>query len=256
MALCAPGRARVLGPTYAEHARTAALAGHTVEEGRAPEELRGADLAIVVNPNNPDGRLFSHGTLIDLADDLERKGGLLVVDEAFMDAAPKGASLAAETGRRNVVVLRSFGKFFGLAGVRLGFALAHPDVAKALATYFGPWAVSGPALELGLSALGDARWHDATRRRLADDARRLDTILAGAGLKVEGGTTLFRFAAHPRAGGLAAWLGARGILVRTFSWRDTALRFGLPGTEAEWRRLEAATAGWRNATEHMEDNAA
>ncbi len=256
MALRAPGRARVLGPTYAEHARAAALAGHRVEEVAEPDALRDADLASVVNPNNPDGRLMSREALIDLADALDHRGGLLVVDEAFMDAMADGPTLAADVERPNLVVLRSFGKFFGLAGVRLGFALAHPEIARRLADGLAPWAVSGPALELGLRALGDAGWQDATRRRLAEDAQRLDAILAGACLAVQGGTTLFRFATHPRARDLAAWLGARGILVRTFSWSDIVMRFGLPGTEGEWRRLEAALDAWRSANLRMEDTAA
>lgn len=256
MALRPPGRALVLGPTYAEHARAAAIAGHAVEEVAEPDALRVADLAIVVNPNNPDGRLLSHGALIDLADDLGRRGGLLVVDEAFMDVMADGPTFAADVERPNLVVLRSFGKFFGLAGVRLGFALANPQTATGLAAEFGPWAVSGPAQELGLAALGDRGWQDAARGRLADDTRRLDSVLGGAGLPVRGGTPLFRFVDDRQARGFADWLGARGILVRTFSWRATALRIGLPGSEAEWQRLETAAAEWREAAMHEKEDAA
>src|SRR5205085_6076826 len=128
--LARPGRAAVLGPTYAEHARVAALAGHAVHAVTAIDELAGADLAVVVNPNNPDGRLVGRDALQGLADRLAP--GLLVVDEAFMDVGPSDASLAAEVTRPNLVVLRSFGKFFGLAGVRLGFALASADIAARL----------------------------------------------------------------------------------------------------------------------------
>jgi cobalamin biosynthetic protein CobC len=211
---------------------------------------------VVVNPNNPDGRLLGRADLVGLADDLDRRGGLLVVDEAFMDVVPDGPSLAAETGRRNVVVLRSFGKFFGLAGIRLGFALAHPETAAWLAGDLGPWAVSGPALELGLAGLADRDWQHLARERLAEDARRLDSLLAGAGLTVRGGTALFRFAVYPDAAGFAAWLGARGILVRTFSWSATALRVGIPGAESEWLRLEEAASQWRDSIARREDNAA
>src|SRR5262249_38750118 len=154
--LAQPGRAAVLGPTYAEHARVAALAGHAVREVTALDELAGADLAVVVNPNNPDGRLLRHDALLDLADRLAP--GLGVVDEAFMDVAPPDASLAPEVARPNLVVLRSFGKFFGLAGVRLGFALASPAIASQLRAALGPWAVSGPALAIGTVALADAAW--------------------------------------------------------------------------------------------------
>lgn len=255
MALRAPGRALVLGPTYAEHARAAALVGHSVEEATDPHALREADLAIVVNPNNPDGRLLSREAILDIADALVRRGGMLVVDEAFMDVMTGGPTLAADVAHPGIVVLRSFGKFFGLAGVRLGFALAHPQVAARLAAGFGPWAVSGPALELGIRALADRDWQDATRARLAAEAGRLDALLEQAGMAVAGGTTLYRFLMHPQAGAFANWLGARGILVRTFSWNTDALRLGLPGSEPEWQRLEEAVVGWRAAT-LRKDNAA
>ena len=220
------GRAAVLSPTFEEHARVAALAGHTVREVAAPHELAEAELAIVVNPNNPDGRLVARETLLALADALAP--GLLVVDEAFMDAsAEPAASLAADVGCRNLVVLRSFGKFFGLAGLRLGFVLAAPEIAARLAATLGPWAVSGPALAAGAVAL-------------ADTARRLDTLLIAAGLEVAGGTTLFRLVRTPSAADLFDRLGRAGILVRRFARRPSWLRFGLPGSETEWQRLASA----------------
>src|SRR5690606_7891628 len=122
--LVKPGRAAILGPTYAEHARAAALAGHAVTEVRDFPALVEADLAVVVNPNNPDGRVVSRADLLALAEGLRRRGGLLVVDEAFMDVGPREQSLSADVEAGGIVVLRSFGKFFGLAGVRLGFAVA------------------------------------------------------------------------------------------------------------------------------------
>ena len=108
-----------------------------------------------------------------LAGNLRAHGGLLVVDEAFMDAAPSGASLAADVSGGNIVVLRSFGKFFGLAGLRLGFALAAPKIAARLSAMLGPWAVSGPALAIGAKALADAAWIKKTRIRLEGRQRSL-----------------------------------------------------------------------------------
>ncbi|MSO80228.1 MAG: threonine-phosphate decarboxylase [Alphaproteobacteria bacterium] len=235
-ALRAPGRAAVLGPTYAEHARAAALAGHAVAEVERVDGLAGAGLAVVVNPNNPDGRLVPHADLLALAG----RAGLLVVDEAFMDVGPAGASLAGDVAGGGIVVLRSFGKFFGLAGLRLGFALATPDIAAALRARLGPWAVSGPALAIGAAALADTDWIAATRVRLAADAARLDGLLAAAGLAVAGGTALFRLVETPAAAALYERLGRQGILVRRFAERSDRLRFGLPGHEAAWRRLAAA----------------
>jgi cobalamin biosynthetic protein CobC len=251
--LVPPGRAVIVSPTYGEHARAAALAGHSVSEmsgvaaAREIAAPRGADLVIVTNPNNPDGRLLARDDLIALANDLRPRGGMLVVDEAFMDVGPPGASLAAEIARGNIIVLRSFGKFFGLAGLRLGFALAAPPSAARLAASLGPWAVSGPALAAGAKALADRAWIERTRRRLAKASRRLDGILMAANLDIVGGTTLYRLARTPAASALADHLGRAGILVRVFPEMGDWLRFGLPANELAWRRLQIAMAAFRDS---------
>jgi cobalamin biosynthesis protein CobC len=238
--LVAPGRAAILGPTYAEHARVAALVGHRVEEVGTFDALAGTDLAVVVNPNNPDGRLTSRLALLALAEVKRRRGGLVVVDEAFAEVGPPGLSAAAEVGRGNLVVLRSFGKFYGLAGLRLGFALATAPVAARLRVTLGPWPVAGPALAAGEAALADAGWAKTMRDVLARDAARLDGLLTGAGLEIAGGTSLFRLVHTPAAGMLADHLGRAGIVVRRFAEAPTSLRFGLPADEAAWQRLAAA----------------
>jgi cobalamin biosynthetic protein CobC len=141
---------------------------------------------------------------------------------------------------RNTVVLRSFGKFFGLAGLRLGFALAAPDIASRLDAALGPWAVAGPAIVIGAQALADQAWQIQTRKHLAAAATRLDTLLAGAGLEILGGTPLFRLTRCASAGALFKQLGRAGILVRRFAEDATWLRWGLPQNEAEWQRLSMA----------------
>lgn len=242
--LVKPGRAAILGPTYAEHARTAALAGHTATEVSDFAALADADIAVVVNPNNPDGRVVSRADLLAIAGTLRRRGGLLVVDEAFMDVGPQAESLCGDVGQGGIVVLRSFGKFFGLAGVRLGFAVASPDIAGRLDAEFGPWSVSGPALEYGIRALDDHDWHATTRLRLVSDAARLDGLLSAHGLTVHGGTSLFRYVLTTGAAALFDTLGEAGILVRNFAERSHALRFGSPDDEPAWGRLEMALAAW------------
>jgi cobalamin biosynthesis protein CobC len=241
--LVRPGRAAVLGPTYAEHIRAAALAGHRVEEVADLAQLRDVDLAVVVNPNNPDGRSLPRQALLACASGLPPPG-LLVVDEAFMDVGAGGTSLAPDVGRGNIVVLRSFGKFFGLAGLRLGFALAGPAIAARLRATLGPWVVAGPALAIGAAALSDRSWGETTRTRLAQAARRLDQVLAGAGLEIAGGTSLFRLVRTPAAPALFHHLGRAGILVRRFGDQATWLRFGLPASEPEWQRLAAVMAAF------------
>jgi cobalamin biosynthesis protein CobC len=239
-ALVPPGRAAVLGLTYSEHLRVARLVGHAVTEVADVEQLGDADLAIVVNPNNPDGRRLGKDVLLTLAKKLQLRGGLLMVDEAFVDVARAGASLGDEVACGNIVVLRSFGKFYGLAGLRLGFALAAPELAARLAAALGPWAVAGPALAIGEAALADRDWVKTTRTLLVRDAERLETLLRRAKLEIAGGTPLFLLARTPVASELFHQLGRAGILVRRFSEQPTWLRFGLPGGEDAWERLRRA----------------
>jgi len=240
--LVAPGRAAILGPTYAEHLRAASLAGHSAKEVSDVDQLRSADLAVIVNPNNPDGRIVPKAELLDLARDLRQRDGILVIDEAFADVVDSDISLAGDLDCGNVVVLRSFGKFFGLAGLRLGFALAEPHLATRLNALLGPWAVSGPAVFVGAKALADTAWKNRMLEHLADAARRLDGILAGSDLEIPGGTSLYRLTRSSGAQQLFNHLGHAGILVRRFAEYPTWLRWGLPDGEVAWQRLSAVLA--------------
>ena len=234
------GRVAILGFGYQEHPDIwrAAAADVTVTEDL--DALETADVAVVINPNNPDGRHVAAADLIQLAARLSRHGGTLVVDEAFAEAGTPDASLIPRLDAENVLVLRSFGKFFGLAGLRLGFAIGAPDLCAELHRNLGPWAVPGPAIAIGRRALADTQWQRAMRHRLAAEAARLDDFLASTGFTVRGGTTLFRLAEHPAAGDLFAKLGRAGILVRPFRQKPAWLRFGLPGDEPAWDRLARA----------------
>jgi cobalamin biosynthesis protein CobC len=242
--LLPPGRAAVLTPGYAEHARAATLAGHDVKAVSGLDDCGDAMLVIVANPNNPNGKLFARNDLLALAAQLRRRGGLLVIDEAFMDAAPPGLSLAADVAGGNTIVLRSFGKFFGLAGLRLGFVLAAPSLGRKFAAALGPWAVSGPAIAIGTQALADALWIEQTCARLDKSAQRLDAMLEDLALPLVGGTRLFRLVQTPAASALFQHLGEAGIWVRAFPENPNWLRFGLPGNEAAWKRLKAALVGF------------
>lgn len=239
-ALRPPGAARILGPTYAEHARAAALAGHAVREVPVLEALTPATVMTVVNPDNPTGRVLPFAVLEALAATQRATDGLLVVDEAFLDAAPDLPTALPLVPGGGVVVLRSFGKFHGLAGVRLGFAVAPEAIAARLEALLGPWCVAGPALHAGLAALADDAWAAAQREHLRAAAGRLDAVVAAAGLTVLGGTPLFRFVAAPP--GTGARLGRAGILVREFPHWPDRLRLGLPPDEAGLARLAAALA--------------
>jgi len=228
-------RVAILGPTYEEHEVCWERQGHAVTVVSTLEEAGRADIAVVVNPNNPTGRLLSPEALRALASSLS----LLVVDEAFIDLLPPEASLAGDVPARTIV-LRSFGKTYGLAGLRLGFAIAGPSLIDRIRDELGPWAVSGPALEIGRTALCDDRWLAATTARLAADQQRLDGILVAAGFKIVGGTSLFRLAHHPKARAMAVKLGQRGIHVRGFSKQPEWIRFGVPGNSEAFERLSKA----------------
>lgn len=234
--LAPPGRAAVLEPTYNEHGAALAEAGWAVTAEHTLDALAGHDVAVVVNPNNPDGRRHAPGALLDLRD----RVGLLVVDESFCDLSPD-MSLAAQAGSGGLVVLRSFGKFYGLAGLRLGFAIGDPDIAARIAARAGPWAVSGPAIAIGARALADTDWAIATRARLARDGDRLDRLAAAAGWRVVGGTDLFRLYDTSDAADAQARLARHAIWSRRFPFSDRWLRLGLPAPH-EWDRVAAALA--------------
>jgi cobalamin biosynthesis protein CobC len=235
-----PGAIGVLGPTYGGHAEAFAAAGAGVVEAASLDAFEDCDVAIVVNPNNPDGRVTSRADLMELHERLGRRRGLLIVDEAFADFDGADESLLPALPTAGAVVLRSFGKTFGLAGLRLGFAIASPDVGERLRAALGHWPVSGPAIAIGAKALVDLDWTAAIGARLAMEATRLDALLKDAGWRVLGGTRLFRLAAREDAGEAFERLLRAGILTRLFPNASDRLRFGIPGEEAHWGRLAAA----------------
>jgi cobalamin biosynthetic protein CobC len=233
--LAPPGRARILAPTYNEYAPTLKAAGWQVEEAGGLDALAGADLAVVVNPNNPDGQRHDRATLLALAS----RVGRLLIDESFADVAPD-ASLASDAGRTGLLVLRSFGKFYGLAGLRLGFVLGNEADVAALAAMAGPWPVSGAAIEIGRRALLDRAWAEATKARLVSEAGRLDDLARRAGWSLVGGTPLFRLYETGDAVVAQEKLARGKIWSRIFGNKRGWLRLGLPGDETEWVRFAAA----------------
>ncbi|MEH3119095.1 MAG: threonine-phosphate decarboxylase CobD [Methylorubrum populi] len=220
-------RVAVVGPTYAEHAAAWIRSGHAVRVVDDPAAAEGAEVVVAVSPNNPDGRVFSPEALRPAA------GGLAVLDQAFADFEAVDPAVP----RPGLVVLRSFGKTYGLAGLRLGFALAEPALVRRIEAALGPWAVSGPAIAAGCAALADADWRREAAAARARDAARLDRMIARAGGRILGGTALFRTATFADAPALFRRLGEAGISVRRFPEAPERLRFGLPPDKAAWCRL-------------------
>lgn len=232
-------RIAVVSPTYGEYARAFAAAGFAVDAvgdiAAIGEEHR---LAVVVNPNNPDGRIWPAEMLIALHDRMKSQNGLLVVDEAFGDADPALSLAARAEELSNLVIFRSFGKFFGLAGLRLGFAIAEGDILERFEEWLGPWSVSGPALSLADSLLRQDV--SAIRRRINERSAGLHSVLTGAGLRIAGGTALFTLVADEKAGDIYTHLCRHHILVRKFDYAPDWLRFGLTPDPAADRRLGEA----------------
>ena len=230
----------IFGFTYGEYGRIWRQVGADVMHVERLSDLEGANLAIVVNPNNPDGRRVAVNELIALAARMAEAGGTLIVDEAFMDFYRPEASLAPHLPE-NVLILRSFGKTYGLAGVRLGFALGKTALIAPIRRELGPWAVSGPAIEIARRAFADQDWLMSECRRLIAARHRLETMLVEAGFDLVGGTHLFVLARHPQAGHWFRLLGEAGVLVRPFLQHTDWLRFGIPA-EQDWPRLAEVLA--------------
>jgi len=240
-----PSRVTVTTPTYAEHARHWSRHGHVLREtpfARLDDVVDDTDVLVVCNPNNPTGATIAPERLLAWHARLAARGGWLVVDEAFGDTVP-ALSIAAHADRPGLVVLRSVGKFFGLAGLRLGFVAADAALLASLADLLGPWSVSGPAQQVATAALRDRDWQRATAARLARDGDRMRALLARHGFAAQG-TPLFHWWPDPRPEALHDHLARRAIWVRLFPAAARGIRIGLPAREAQWQRLEQALQDW------------
>ena len=234
------GIAEVLSPTYEEHASNLARVGWQVEAVPDFSDLNDrTSVTVAVNPNNPDGKRISVDEIERVAGLLAKRGGFLVVDEAFSDTEI-GASAAHLAGMDGLLILKSFGKFFGLAGIRIGFAFGQKSLTDRLHAMLGPWAVAGTAMEIARKAYGDKDGIAELKLRIAECRRSLSEVLAENGLKEIGGTGLFALVEHPNAEHIYEGLASRHILTRKFAHSPKWLRFGLAAHEVEYWRLSKA----------------
>jgi cobalamin biosynthetic protein CobC len=242
-----PSRVTVSAPSYAEHAHHWSDHGHTLTQtpyAQLDAAVAHSDVMVVINPNNPTGAVVPAAQLLRWADQLAARGGWLVVDEAFGDTEQHNSVASySGSGHPGLIVLRSVGKFFGLAGIRLGFVAAHPDLLRGLADLLGPWTISGPAQHIALAALRDASWQADTLRQLHTSGARLQALLAAHGIQSTG-TPLFQWWAEPRAEEFWLHMAERGIWIRLFKQAARGVRLGLPPDEAGWQRLQTALTEW------------
>jgi cobalamin biosynthetic protein CobC len=240
------GRCRVGVPTlgYNEHAHRWKQAGHEVVPLAVEDfgsAVDGLDVLVVCNPNNPTGERVTPAELLEWHGRLSARGGWLVVDEAFADSTPE-TSVARYTDRDGLIVFRSLGKFFGLAGARVGFVLSAKSLLSALEDWLGPWAIAGPSRLVARGALGDRTWQETTRQRLHQDSRRLAELLSRHGLAPAAGCDLFQWVRTADALDIHDALARQGVLTRHFE-STPSLRFGLPAMEEHWERLEVVLGG-------------
>ncbi len=231
----------VLKPAYAEHAHSWRLAGHEVVELELDEiegQLKTLDVLILVNPNNPTGQSFNKNQLLEWHDILKQHKGWLIIDEAFIDTTPEN-SLASHPVVDGLIILRSIGKFFGLAGIRCGFVIGVEELLNGLNEKLGPWAISHPSRYVAAAALLDTNWHSQTKDKLKQDSKRLATLLMDRELKPDGTTDLFLWVKTPQAKQAHQNLAQQGILTRLFQ-QPLSLRFGLPQNNQQYAELDAA----------------
>lgn len=232
-------RVGILSPAYAEHAYCWQKAGHEVQAINAETvDLTTLDVLIVVNPNNPTGQKFNKAQLLDWHQQLQQQGGWLILDEAFIDSTPQN-SLLTHGPQEGLVVLRSLGKFFGLAGLRLGFVSAPTDLLQQLEQTLGPWPIAHASRYIATLALRDSKWQQQTSDHLRQSSQRLTALLTEYGLPPDGGCDLFQWIKTAKAKDLHHQLAEQGILTRLFN-EPASLRFGLPGTENDWQGLQTA----------------
>ena len=245
-ALRSRSKVGIISPTYAEHEYNWIQAGHDVIQLSVEDieqHINTLDVLVVINPNNPTGKMIAVKQLLDWHQCLSSRGGWLIVDEAFIDVTPE-KSLVASGIKPGFIILRSMGKFFGIAGIRCGFVISDNELLQRLAKKLGPWSLTGPTRYIAKQALLDEAWQTKARIELKESSMRLHKTLSQAGLSPTGGTGLFQWIEHEHAEDIYEACAEKGVLIRYFE-RSTAtskpsLRFGLPTNENKWQQLSTA----------------
>lgn len=243
--LRSPSRVAVAAPSYAEHAHHWGQHGHALQQipyADLEAAVSEVDVMVVCNPNNPTGATIAPELLLSWADQLAKRNGWLIVDQAFVDVTPN-ISVTRWSDRPGLIVLHSLGKFFGLAGLRLGFVAAHPDVLALLENTLGPWTVSSAAQQIGCAALRDAHWQDAMRVHLRTSGQRLHALLREHGINATG-SAMYQWWPEAEPDVFWQYMAEQGIWVRLFRDAARGIRLGLPPDALGWQRLTRALEQW------------
>ncbi len=234
-----PSRVGIISPAYAEYAYWWQQMGHeviSIPRQHIERYLPDLDVLIVINPNNPDAFCYSCETLLQWHQQLSARGGWLIVDEAFMDSTPENSLIPYVNQTSKLIILRSLGKFFGLAGIRLGFVISHPALLEQIQQKLGSWATSHPARWIGKHALCDQTWQNKTRQKLKQSARQLQQLVSCLDNHNVTATSLFAYLPFEYAQALQDYLAKQSIWIRIFE-QPQAIRIGLPRSQKEYDLL-------------------
>lgn len=239
------GEIGILEPTYGEYAASFVRNGKSYTSLENISDIGNASSVILANPNNPDGRIYTSQELLKLAVQLSERNGYLVVDEAFMAIDDPNSLLNEVDATTNVVILRSIGKFFGLAGIRLGFVFSSEKFRAKLAAYLGPWAVTGPALAIADHIFANRFIANELKQKISVRHQQMGEILEQSGLQIVGKNDLFFLIRHPKANALHISLKQQKVLTRIFDYNSDWIRIGLTANSNEDERLLKAIGGFQ-----------
>lgn len=205
--------------------------------GRKPPRHGGIDSVVLCNPNSPTGQACDAAAVMRLARMAQRRKVLFIVDEAFVDYCPERSVLPLSSNVPNVIVLRSLTKFFGLPGLRVGYAVAARSLVERMERHLPPWSVNALGQLAGLAALRDE--HHATRSLLYMKGERkrflakLTTLRGFVAFPSEANFLMLELPPGCSAARTAAQLRRKGLLVRDGS--------SIPGIERQTLRIAVRT---------------
>lgn len=229
---------------YQEHRLAWQESGFDIEYYEAQptiSQLNHCSVCVVIQPNNPTGQCYDQSQLNDWLAILKDNEAWLVVDEAFVDCTPD-KSMLDRSGEEGLIVLRSIGKFFGLAGIRIGCIFAWTALLEKVNAAMGPWAISHPSREVAIQAFHNINWQRYAIEKCHDQSKKLRDVLIKYFQIKPTGTALFQTVYLDRSEEIFEHLCQHKILVRLLDCQ-TGLRFGLPPDRPEcWQKLEQALA--------------